>query len=132
MRIAATKLAILSMAITSLAVPAFAGQGASAESMRRTVAVKQDAALGEATLRPGSYEVELAGGAEPVLIFRQKKQEVARVRVERQALEHQSNYDQVGLANAEGQRRVVSVTFKGARETFVVKDAGGLAIAAKP
>lgn len=110
----------------------FAGQDAE-KSIKHTIQVRYDSTLDQQTIEQGDYEAEFVPGAESILILRRDKQEVARLRIERKELPTAAKYDQVNFRTGEnGDRAIVSVTFKGARETFVVTGSDRMAKNSNP
>lgn len=112
--------------------PVSAAQSGDAASIKKSITLVQDAALGGRTLEHGKYDAEITGGADPTLVIRRDKQELARVKVRRADLATPAKYDRVDVRPAEAGKQVVAIQFKGERAAFEVVDDQGVALIEKP
>lgn len=126
-------LAVVATAALAFSPAAFAGQGKSATTLKRTVTIQNAATLGGASLAQGQYDAEVELAEPSVLVLRRDKKEIARVRVMRKDLVSASKYDRVDVRTAnDGTKEVVAIVFKGAIESFLVADNSGVALVDKP
>ena len=111
-------------------VKARAAQADGASTIRESIVLTQEAALGGQRLEAGKYDAEITGGE---IVLKRDKKEVARARVRRNDLPSPAKYDRVDLrANGSGAKNIAAVHFKGERESYAVLDNDGVAIAEKP
>jgi hypothetical protein len=122
--------ATMAMAVLTIGSTAFAGQKAEAKG---TVVVRSEARLGDQTLAAGKYVAEVLAGDEPILVLSRDGKEVARASVQRHETPTPMPYDQIRVGlSATGTSEVVSVTFKGRRDTFTIRSTEQIANSAKP
>ena len=112
--------------------PVSAGQSGDATTLKKSITLLQDAAVGGRTLEHGKYDAEITGGADAQLVIKRDKQEVARVKVRRADLATPAKYDRVDVRSAEAGKEVVAIQFKGERAAFEVVDDQGVALIEKP
>ena len=107
-----------------------AAQADGASTIRESIVLTQEAALGGQRLEAGKYDAEITGGE---IVLKRDKKEVARARVKRTELPVAAKYDRVDLrANPSGAKDVAAVHFKGERDSYTVLGNDGVAIAEKP
>jgi hypothetical protein len=112
--------------------PAAARQSGDATTLKKSITLLQDAAVGERTLEHGKYDAEITGGADATLVVKRDQQEVARVKVRRADLAAPAKYDRVDVRSADSGKQVVAIQFKGERAAFEVVDDRGVALIEKP
>ena len=99
-------------------------------TVRETVTLAQEAALGGQVLEAGRYDAEISGGE---IVLKRDRKEVARGRVKRTELAAPAKYDRVDLrASGSGPKDVAVLYFKGERDSYTVLGNDGVAIAEKP
>ena len=110
---------------------AFAGQNGDVQ--KGTVQVLSDVLLNGQKLEQGSYDAEITGGSEPVLVLKSRKKEVARVAVERKELAAPSKYDRVDVRTLDGgAKEVVAFAFKNGKDAFLVRPSQKVALKSEP
>ena len=112
--------------------PVSAGQSGETTTLKKSITILQDAAVGGRTVEHGKYDAEITGGADPTLVIKRDKQEIARVKVRRADLATPAKYDRVDVRPVDSGKQVVAIQFKGERAAFEVVDDQGVALIEKP